>query len=47
MGSFAFDHMKRHAHMDEKKSLTKVENDRIRVIFILAVISIFFWAGFQ
>lgn len=30
-----------------KKALTKIEKDRILVIFILALFSMFFWAGFE
>ncbi|XCI75123.1 MAG: peptide MFS transporter [Flavobacteriales bacterium] len=36
-----------HVEMGEKIPLTKMEKDRIWVIFIFAVISIFFWAGFE
>lgn len=31
----------------KKKPLTKIEKDRILVIFILALFSMFFWAGFE
>ncbi|XOD69019.1 MAG: peptide MFS transporter [Flavobacteriales bacterium AspAUS03] len=36
-----------HVEMEKKTHLTKMERDRIWVIFIFVMISIFFWAGFE